>query len=324
MRELGDHLLEDTECAQIKKGIFVRTSGLLQQIYTDRIDAVMVTGCDEASAVGGKIVSVLCEVDRAKAELRTGQGKLGIESLRVGDAYLCFEAGRTWYRDGFWALGVLILDKTRLRVLEARSALECCGVSDFSYQCDAVFFKGSFAVQNGVRLRFGHLFSGELKTPSTPMFEPALNNPRSSEKRVSDCIEVMLSLDALPPTMRRIISSPKPQLLVIPLWDGVGNGFRSMEDAHTAWRSLGKNTKRKLWPEICSAESPSTLEGLLLASMSQKGSRVVCGVTREHGGAGKSYCAFRAAKTIFKTGLVLTPTNSLRTSFTDMPSGWSV
>ncbi|CAN0586793.1 unnamed protein product, partial [Laminaria digitata] len=59
----------------------------------------------------GKIVPVLCEVDRVKAELRTGQGELGIESLRIGDAYLCFEAGRTWYRDGFWALGALILDE---------------------------------------------------------------------------------------------------------------------------------------------------------------------------------------------------------------------
>ncbi|CAM9767386.1 unnamed protein product, partial [Laminaria digitata] len=124
--------------------------------------------------------------------------------------------------------------------------------------------------------------------------------------------------------MLRIICPPKPQLRVIPLWDGVGGGFSSMEDAHTAWRSLGKNTKRKLWPEICSAESSSTLEGLLRASKSQKGLRIVCAVTGEHGGAGKSYCVFRAAKAIFKTGLVLTPTNSLRTSFTDMPSGWSV
>ncbi|CAB1116431.1 unnamed protein product [Ectocarpus sp. CCAP 1310/34] len=104
-----------------------------------RIDAVMVTGCDEAFAVGGKIVPVLGEVDRVKAELRTGQEKLGIESLRTGDTYLCLDAERTWYRDGFWALGALILDETRLRVLEARNALESCGASDFSYQCDARF-----------------------------------------------------------------------------------------------------------------------------------------------------------------------------------------
>ncbi|CAN0341091.1 unnamed protein product [Ectocarpus sp. 6 AP-2014] len=112
--------------------------------------------------------------------------------------------------------------------------------------------------------------------------------------------------------------------LVIPLWGGVGAGFSSMGDAHNAWCSLEKSTKRNLRPEICEAESPSKLESLLRGLLSQQGSRVVCAVTGEHGGAGKSYCAFRAAKKIFKTGLVVTPTNSLRTSFTDMPSGWSV
>ena len=72
MRELGDHLLEDTECAQIKKGIFVRTSGLLQQIYTDRIDAVMVTGSDETLlSCGWKFVPVLGEVEGVKANLHT-------------------------------------------------------------------------------------------------------------------------------------------------------------------------------------------------------------------------------------------------------------
>eukprot|EP00903_Cladosiphon_okamuranus_P014899 g13796.t1 len=82
--ELGDPLLEDADCARrFKKGIFVRASGMLQQRFADRIDAVMVTSTDEASAVGGKIVPVLCEVDRVKAELRTGQGDLGIESLRT-------------------------------------------------------------------------------------------------------------------------------------------------------------------------------------------------------------------------------------------------
>ncbi|CBJ32194.1 conserved unknown protein [Ectocarpus siliculosus] len=165
--ELADSLLEDADCARkFKKGIFVRASGMLQQRYANRIDAVMVTSCDEASAVGGKVVPVLCEVDRAKAELRTGQGEFGIEALRTGDAYLCFDAERTWYRDGFWALGALILDETRLRVLEARNALESCGASDFSYQCDAVFFRGPCSVREEMRLCFGHLFSGDKKTPA--------------------------------------------------------------------------------------------------------------------------------------------------------------
>ncbi|CAN0441584.1 unnamed protein product [Pylaiella littoralis] len=125
--------------------------------------------------------------------------------------------------------------------------------------------------------------------------------------------------------MRQIRCHPKPHLRVIPLWDGIGTGsFSSMEEAHDAWRSLSKSTKRNVWPEICEAESPSKLESLLRSLLFPEGSRVVCAVTGEHGGEGKSYCAFRAAKNIFKTGLVVTPTNSLRTSFTDMPSGWSV
>lgn len=34
-----------------------------------------------------------------------------------------------------------------------------------SNQRDAAFYRGSFAVREEVRLRFDHLFSGELKTP---------------------------------------------------------------------------------------------------------------------------------------------------------------
>ncbi|CAN0355140.1 unnamed protein product, partial [Ectocarpus sp. 4 AP-2014] len=139
-----------------------------------------------------------CEVDRVKAELRTGQGDLGVESLRTGDAYLCFDAERTWYRDGFWALGTLIPDQTRLRVLEARNALESCGASDFSYQCDAVFFKGPCSVREEMRLRFSHLFSGNEKTPGTLKFQPALKNPLCGERRVFEGIVVKLSLDAFP------------------------------------------------------------------------------------------------------------------------------
>ncbi|CAB1113402.1 unnamed protein product [Ectocarpus sp. CCAP 1310/34] len=167
---------------------------------------------------------------------------------------LAHELERTWYRDGFWALGALILDETRLRVLEARNALELCGASDFSFQCDAVFFRGSSSVQENMRLRFNQLFSGNDKTPGTLKFEPALKNPLCGERRVFEGIVVKLSLDALPPAMRKIPCSLKPRLLVIPLWDGIGTGFSSMEEAHNAWRRLGKNTKRNMWPEICEVQ----------------------------------------------------------------------
>ncbi|CAB1096373.1 unnamed protein product [Ectocarpus sp. CCAP 1310/34] len=237
--ELGEPLLEDPDRARkFKKGIFVRASGMLQQRYADRIDEDMVTGCDQASAEGGKIVPVL--------------ESLGMEPLQTGDAYLCLDAERAWYRDGLWALGALILDETRIRVLEARNALECCGASDFSYQCDAVFFRGSSSVQKKKTLHFKHFV-------------------------------VKRSLDALPPAMRKIPYPRQPPLLVIPLWDGNGTSFSSMKDVRDAWHRLGKNTKRHLWPAICEAESPSKLEGL-----------------------------------------VLTPTNSLRTSYINLPSGWSI
>lgn len=71
-RDLGEPLLQEAEAVRkFKKGMLVRTSGMLQQRYADQIDAVMVTGCDEALAVGGKIVPVLSKVERVKAELRT-------------------------------------------------------------------------------------------------------------------------------------------------------------------------------------------------------------------------------------------------------------
>lgn len=40
-----------------------------------------------------------------------------------------------------------------------------------------------------------------------------------------------------------------------------------MEHVHDVWRSLEKNAKRNLWPEICEAESPSKLESLIRAHM---------------------------------------------------------
>ena len=113
MRQLGDPLLKYTGCIRKfqKRNVEVTTS-LLQQRYSDRIDAVVVTGYDGASAVRRKIAPVFCGVHRVKAEHRTGQEHLGIESLRVGGVCFCFEAGQTLCRDGSWALGALILDES--------------------------------------------------------------------------------------------------------------------------------------------------------------------------------------------------------------------
>lgn len=203
----------------------------------------MVTGSDEALVVGGKVVPVLGEVERVKADLRTSDRELGIGPLAAGDAYLCLEAKRLWFRDGFWTLGEEILDQTRPRVLEVRNALESCGASDFSHQCDAVFFKGSPAVQDEMKLRFGHLFSGELNIPGTITFCPALEKPQTSESRVLRGIETELPLSALPPALRQIPDPTIRALRVVPLWDGIGTSFPSMDDTHRAWRSLTKDQK---------------------------------------------------------------------------------
>lgn len=62
--------------------------------------------------------------------------------------------------------------------------------STFSYQCDAVFFRGSLQMQEEARWRFDPLFGGKLKTPGSLKFKPALKNPLSSERRVFGGIEV--------------------------------------------------------------------------------------------------------------------------------------
>lgn len=157
-----------------------------------------------------------------------------------------------------------------------------------------------------MRLRFGHLFSGELNTPGTLKFRPALKKPLSSETRVSGGFETKLSLSALPPALRQIPYPPIRTPCVVPLWDGIGTSFPSMDDTHRAQRSPTEDQKLKVWPEVCEKESPATLQRLLRALMSEE-ERVACAVTGEHGGTRKSYCTIRAATAIFKTGIVLTP-----------------
>lgn len=69
--------------------------------------------------MGGNIVSILCEVDRAKAALRTSQGKLGFESSASGMCSFASRLGDNGVDMISGLLRALILDKTTLRVLEA-------------------------------------------------------------------------------------------------------------------------------------------------------------------------------------------------------------
>eukprot|EP00953_Heterococcus_sp_UTEX-ZZ885_P020284 11357-Heterococcus_DN1.PRE.1 len=84
-------------------------------------------------------------------------------------------------------------------------------------------------------------------------------------------------------------------------------------------------SKTRLWSTICDSETPQHLQERLQNLLnSSKGQRMTVAVTGQHGGAGKSYCTFRAATNLFATGMVLTPTNSLRTAYPQLPDGWTV
>jgi hypothetical protein len=118
-------------------------------------------------------------------------------------------------------------------------------------------------------------------------------------------------------------------VVVRPLWPGLGESFSSLQAAEEAWRSVSMQSKMKQWDAICEAESPGILKKMLTEDLKVATAAGRClrvAVTGQHGGAGKSYCSFRAATSLFKTGLILTPTNSLRTAYThdSLPAGWSV
>ena len=58
---------------------------------------------------------------------------------------------------------------------------------------------------------------------------------------------------------------PKHATVVIkPLWKGIGENFASLQAAEDAWRSMSMQSKMKQWDAICEAESPSTLQKMLL------------------------------------------------------------
>lgn len=63
-RYLEDPLLKDESVLKkFKKVVLMRISSVLQQRFADRIVAIMVSGSDEALAVGGMILPVFQEVE---------------------------------------------------------------------------------------------------------------------------------------------------------------------------------------------------------------------------------------------------------------------
>jgi hypothetical protein len=315
---------------QLKKGVLVTLSGLLQQRYADRITALIVTAKSEAQAVGERLVPVSAEMEAAVGRMREG-GVVEEVTSSAHDAHVCMTWRRYWYKDGFFALGLYILDYVRLQVLEIRNALAACGATDFAYMCDAVFYKGPHVAETTVRERFPAVFGSNeegdvLRVPGTVKFKPAHTG---TGQRTFTAMQLKQSLQLLPPDLRSISVPDQASVAVRPLWQGLGGSFSSLQEAEEAWRSLSIQSKMKQWDAICEAESPGTLKKMLiedLKSATAAGRCMRVAVTGQHGGAGKSYCSFRAATSMFKTGLILTPTNSLRTAYThdSLPAGWSV
>ena len=75
--------------AKVKKGVLVTLSGMLQQRYSDHINAVIVSGAAEAQQVGGKQTQVSAEMEATVAQLRAG-GKV-TQPILSQDAHVCMQ-----------------------------------------------------------------------------------------------------------------------------------------------------------------------------------------------------------------------------------------
>eukprot|EP00953_Heterococcus_sp_UTEX-ZZ885_P007902 4743-Heterococcus_DN1.PRE.1 len=328
-KDLQKLLQQGSVTQQLKKGVLVTLSGLMQQRYADRITAHIVTAKAEAETVGERLVPVSAEMEAVVGRMREGGVVEAVTSAH--DAHVCMKWRRYWYKDGFFALGLFILDYVRLQVLEIRNALEACGATDFAYMCDAVFYKGPHVAETTVRERFPAVFGSDedgdvLRVPGTVKFKPAHTG---TGQRTFTAMQQKQSLQLLPPELRSIVVPDLATVAVRPLWQGLGESFSSLQAAEEAWRSMSMQSKMKQWDAISEAESPGTLKKMLTEDLKIATAAGCCmrvAVTGQHGGAGKSYCSFRAATSMFKTGLILTPTNSLRTAYThdSLPAGWSV
>eukprot|EP00953_Heterococcus_sp_UTEX-ZZ885_P016532 9295-Heterococcus_DN1.PRE.1 len=297
-KNLQQLLQQGSVSQQLKKGVLVTLSGLLQQRYADRITALIVTSKAEAETVGERLVPVSAEMEAVVGRMREGGKVEQVTSAR--DAHVCMKWRRYWYKDGFFALGLFILDYVRLQVLEIRNALEKCGATDFAYMCDAVFYKGPHVAETTVRGRFPAVFGSDedgdvLRVPGTVKFKPAHTG---TGQRTFTAMQLKQSLPMLPPELRSIVVPDRATVAIRPLWQGLGEGFSSLQAAEDAWRSLSMQSKMKQWDAICEAESPATLQKMLTEELKVATAAGRCmrvAVTGQHGGAGKSYCSFRAA-----------------------------
>eukprot|EP00953_Heterococcus_sp_UTEX-ZZ885_P008134 4883-Heterococcus_DN1.PRE.1 len=71
-KDLQQLLQQGSVTQQLKKGVLVTLSGLLQQRYADRITALIVTAKSEAEAVGERLVPVSAEMEAVVGRMREG------------------------------------------------------------------------------------------------------------------------------------------------------------------------------------------------------------------------------------------------------------
>lgn len=69
-------------------------------------------------------------------------GGPNIEALSRGDAYLCIEGRRTWFKDGFWPLGALVRDD--------RDTIACIGGGEYA----RTLWENSFQRQRDAVLKY--------------------------------------------------------------------------------------------------------------------------------------------------------------------------
>ena len=88
-KDLQQLLQQGSVSQQLKKGVLVTLSGLLQQRYADRITALIVTAKSEAEAVGERLVPVSAEMEAVVGRMR--EGGVVEEVTSAHDAHVCMK-----------------------------------------------------------------------------------------------------------------------------------------------------------------------------------------------------------------------------------------
>lgn len=138
---------------------------MLQQIYTDRIDAMRVMGSDETSALSVNIVSVLCEVDRVKANLqpfnlRMGQ-RAGYRVPSQGDRIPLLRSRANVDQRRLLGFGYAHSGRKSVAYVGGEEYSRSVRRVGSQLPCDGMLFRGSIVAQQEARRRFSRLISSD-------------------------------------------------------------------------------------------------------------------------------------------------------------------